>query len=270
MRFLQNSFVVCFIGAVALSMVCSSCGKDSYVETLDTVRGMWGSALLYNEQGLPETDNSGITINVRCVDTINMSSTDTTVWDTSYTISTDSKGNWELYKPKGGWYYMDFSKPGYCKNSVYAFAYDTSSADTLETVYLAKPTQGSIELDSISITDGVLSIYRTMFFTANYASYSLATWYFFGSSPEVSSKNYSYMYVSGSATSNGQQMQSGLVYKPLDKLLESGLAEGSTVYVRAYCDNARAVTYQVADSSWVFPNLLEGSNVLSFVIPETE
>ena len=78
------------------------------------------------------------------------------------------------------------------------------------------------------------------------------------------------MYVSGSATSNGQQMQSGLVYKPLDKLLESGLAEGSTVYVRAYCDNARAVTYQVADSSWVFPNLLEGSNVLSFVIPETE
>ena len=102
MRFLQNSFVVCFIGAVALSMVCSSCGKDSYVETLDTVRGMWGSALLYNEQGLPETDNSGITINVRCVDTINMSSTDTTVWDTSYIISTDSKGNWELYKPKGG------------------------------------------------------------------------------------------------------------------------------------------------------------------------
>ncbi len=265
MRFLQKSFIVCFLSAVVLSMVCSSCGKDSYVEPLDTVRGMWGSAMLYNEQGVLEADHSGITINVRCVDT-----TATSVWDTSYVITTDSKGNWELYKPKGGWYFMEFTKPGYCKNTVYAFDYDTSSADTLETIYLAKPTEGSIELDSLSVANGVLSMYRTLYFTADYASYSLATWYFFGPSPEVSSENYSYMYVSGSASSNGEQKQSGVVYKPLDKLLESGLAEGSTVYVRAYCDNARAVAYRVADSTWVFPNLLEASNALSFVIPESE
>ncbi len=42
------------------------------------------------------------------------------------------------------------------------------------------------------------------------------------------------------------------------------------MYVRAYCDNARAVSYQTGEKTWEYPNILEGSNVMSFEIPESE
>ncbi|MBP5724083.1 MAG: hypothetical protein J6X18_11005, partial [Bacteroidales bacterium] len=79
-----------------------------------------------------------------------------------------------------------------------------------------------------------------------------------------------YSYVSGSSTASGNSQQAAVVYKPIDKLLESGFQEGETVYVRAYCDNARAVSYQVGEDEWIYPNLVGESGVLSFEIPEEE
>lgn len=268
MQLVRNSIITCFVVALMTTMLFPSCGKDAYIENEDTTRGIWGKALLYNELGNVESDNSDISIKVRCVDTINV--TTNSIFDTTYYITTDKDGVWELYRPLGGWYFLEFSKKEYCKTAIYAHHYDTSHADTLDNVYLAKPTQGSVEIDSLSIKDNVLSIYRTLYFTANYSSYGLSTWYFFGKSASVSPDDYEYAFVSGSATSSGNSKQSTVVYKAIDKLLESGFAEGETVYVRGYCDNARAVSYQVGEEEWVYPNLLDGSKVFSFEIPETE
>ncbi len=258
-------FVACSLCVIALF---PSCDKSTYVETFDTTRVICGKALLYDEWGNAESDNSDISIEVRCVDTIDSNSG--TIWDTSYFITTDVRGNWELYKPRGGWYYLNFSKDSYCENCVYAHQYDTSRADTLENIYLSKPTYGSVELDSLTIKDGVMSLYRTLYFTATHSSYGLSTWYFFGKSADVSPENYVYAYVSGMANGSGNTKQSSVVYKPLDKLLEYGFLEGETVYVRAYVDNARAVSYQVAEDVWKYPNLLDGSNVISFELPESD
>lgn len=266
MNLIQKSVVLSLVSFVIASCVFTSCGKDSYVEDVDTTRGIWGQVLLYDETGSVEKDHSDISIKVHCIDTIS----DTTIWDSVYYMKTDSKGYWDLYKPHGGWYFIDFSKDGYCKNALYAYRYDTTSADTLAALYLAKPTQGSIEIDSLSVKDNVLSVYRTLYFTASSASYGLSTWYFFGKTADVSSEKYDYAYNSGSASSTGGKEQHSVVLKPLDKLLENGFTEGSTVYVRAYCDNARAVSFQVDTNIFVYPNILEGSSVFSFEIPESD
>lgn len=268
MSFLRYLGVACVGVALLATMLFTSCEKSAYIETFDTTRVICGKALLYDEWGNAESDNSNIRIEVRCIDTID--SNTGSIWDTSYFITTDVRGNWELYKPKGGWYSFKFSKDSYCDNAVFAHQYDTSRADTLENIYLSKQTYGSVELDSISLKDGVLSLYRTLYFTANHASYSLSTWYFFGKNENVSPNNYVYAYVSGMSTASGNSKQSAVVYKPIDKLLEYGFVDGETVYVRAYVDNARAVSYQVSEDAWVFPNVLDGSNVLSFEIIDEE
>lgn len=268
MHIIRKTVFGCLLFAVVATIFAPSCGKKAYVEELDTLRGMWGSVLLYNELGTAESDNSDVVITFRCIDTV--SSNPLTVKDTTFKLVTDAKGNWDIRRPMGGWYFIEYEKSGYCKNAVYSHRYDTSRADTLGVVYLAKPTKGSVDIDSLSLKDGVLSIHRTLNFTASHSSYSLATWYFFGHSESVSPEDYEYSYVSGSSTASGNSQQQGVVYKPIDKLLEAGFQEGETVYVRAYCDNARAVSYQTGEKTWEYPNLLEGSNVLSFEIPESE
>lgn len=268
MRIVLKSLPIAFVVVLFVSSLCSSCGKKSNMEYVDTTRGIWGNAFLYNELGVKESDHSDISIKVHCIDTLDVNSNN--IFDTTYYIPTDANGAWELYKPRGGWYFLEFSKKDYCKNAIYAHYYDTAHADTLENVCLTKKSQGSIELDSVSIKDNVLSLYRTVYFTASYASYSLSTWYFFGRSESVSPDDYVYAYVSGSSSGAGNSKQSMAVYKSLDKLLESGFQEGEKVYVRAYCDNARAVSYQTGEKTWEYPNILEGSNVMSFEIPESE
>ncbi|MCQ2608923.1 MAG: hypothetical protein MJ197_09605 [Bacteroidales bacterium] len=266
MNIIQKSFVLSLILFVIASCLFTSCGKDAYMEDVDTTRGVWGQILLYDETGAVEKDHSDISIKIHCIDTLS----ETSIWDTVYYMKTDAKGYWDLYKPHGGWYFVEFTKDGYGKNALYAYRYDTTSADTLETMFLAKPSQGAIELDSLSVKENVLSIYRTLYFTANWSSYSLSTWYFFGKTPDVSAENYDYSYNSGSASSAGGKERHTVVLKPLEKLLENGFVEGDKVYVRAYCDNARAVSYQTETDVFVYPNLLESSSVLSFEIPESE
>ena len=268
MRLFQKTVIGCLLFAVVAMVFSPSCGKKAYVEELDTLRGMWGSVSLYNEWGDSEDDKSDVMVTFRCVDTL--SSNPLTVLDTTFRTITDANGKWELDNPVGGWYFIEYSKSGYCKNAVYAHYHDTSRADTIAVSYLAKPTQGSIDIESITLNDGVLSINRTLHFTASHGSYSLATWYFFGRSESVSAADYVYSYVSGSSTASGNSQQAAVVYKPIDKLLETGFQEGETVYVRAYCDNARAVSYQVGEDEWKYPNIVGESGVLSFVIPEEE
>jgi len=264
MKFVQLSFV---IGLVALVVTATlpSCKKTDLSDGRDTVRGIWGTVACYDENGNKESDNSDIYINVRCVDTVGSDLNN--ILDTTYTITPNLKGQWELVKPCAGWYFLEFSKSGYCKNMIYAHHYDTSKADTLETVYLAKRSQGAVEIDSVTLNESVLSIYRTIYFTKG-STYSLSTWYFFGKDESVSDENYEYSYVSGVST--GSTTHQTVVRKAIDKLLEAGFKEGETVYVRAYCDNARAVSYQVDGDKWLYPNLLEGSKVFSFVIPESD
>ena len=268
MRLFQKTVVGCLLFALVAMVFSPSCGKKAYVEELDTLRGMWGSVSLYNEWGNSEDDNSDVMVTFRCVDTL--SSNPLTVLDTTFRTITDANGKWELDKPMGGWYFIEYSKSGYCKNAVYAHYHDTSRADTIAVSYLTKPAQGSVDIESITLDNGVLSINRTLHFTANHSSYSLATWYFFGRSESVSADDYVYSYFSGSSTASGNSQQAAVVYKPIDKLLESGFQEGETVYVRAYCDNARAVSYQVGEDEWIYPNLVGESGVLSFEIPEEE
>ena len=268
MRIVWKSLSIAIVGILVVSSLCSSCGKKANIEIYDTTRGIWGNAFLYNELGVKESDHSDISIKVHCIDTLDVNSN--SIFDTTYYIPTDANGAWELYKPRGGWYFLEFSKKDYCKNAIYAHYYDTSHADTVENVYLTKRSQGSVEIDSLQIKDNVLTVYRTLYFTGSYASYSLSTWYFFGRSESVSPDDYVYAYVSGSSSGAGNSKQSMAVYKSLDKLLELGFQEGEKVYVRAYCDNARAVSYQSGEKTWEYPNILEGSNVMSFEIPESE
>ncbi|MCQ2958795.1 MAG: hypothetical protein MJ198_01215 [Bacteroidales bacterium] len=261
--------LICFsLFVMIASSMLSSCGKKSFIEDADTTRGIWGRALLYNELGEREADNSDVCVKVRCIDTLEENPLK--LLDTTYNVTTDKNGWWELYRPLGGWYFLEFSKTGYCKNTVYSHHYDTSRADTVENVYLAKPVQGSVVIDSVVLKDDVLSIYRTLYFTANYSSYSLSTWYFFGKSESVSPEDYVYAYVSGISSGSKNKEHKTVVYKSIDKLIESGFNEGETVYVRAYCDNARAVSYQIENDKWIFPNLKEGSKVFSFEIPTSE
>ncbi|MBP5724302.1 MAG: hypothetical protein J6X18_12120, partial [Bacteroidales bacterium] len=163
MRLFQKTVVGCLLFALVAMVFSPSCGKKAYVEELDTLRGMWGSVSLYNEWGNSEDDNSDVMVTFRCVDTL--SSNPLTVLDTTFRTITDANGKWELDKPIGGWYFIEYSKSGYCKNAVYAHYHDTSRADTIAVSYLTKPAQGSVDIESITLDNGVLSINRTLHFT---------------------------------------------------------------------------------------------------------
>ena len=258
---------------VALMVVSLfSCNKDvpyNFQEN-DTTRGMWGNVVLYDEFGNEVLNYEGVSIKAHCIDTLDIDSLgNVVIFDTIINTTTDKKGFWALDKAPSGRYTIEFLKDGYCKNQIYNYSYDTMRADTLDMLYLSVKPQGSIALDSISLTNKVLNISRTISFTTVQSTdYMLSTWYFFDTIPTVSNTQYIYSYISGASVANGGKTNSMTIKKPLDKLFENGIKAGQKVYVRAYVDNAKYVQYQISEDEWVYPNISIGSSILSFTMPE--
>jgi len=157
-------------------------------------------------------------------------------------------------------------KEGFGKNQIFQHHFDTTRADTLPTMYLAKQPQGSLALNSMTLEGNVLNISRTISFVGT-RDYALSTWYFFDTTAGVSNENYAYAYMAGAKNSDGKHSNSMTIQKPLDKLYSSGIRDGQQVYVRAYADNYKYVRFQIDTARWVYPNITEGSNVLNFTMP---
>ncbi|MDR1761079.1 MAG: hypothetical protein LBR55_01370 [Bacteroidales bacterium] len=262
--------IFCSAIAIALS-ISTSCNKPAiYDFSQDSIRGLWGRVELFNEFGERAGSFGNIQIVAHISDTINnFNDGSTSVFDTIITTYTNEKGEWVLRRNPPGYYTIEMLKEGYGKNQIYQHRYDTTHADTLPMQYLAQKAHGSIRLDSIVIKNQILNISRTIYFVGT-RNYALSTWYFFDTTDMVSNESYAYAYVAGAKNSDGQPENSMTIQKPLEKLYASGMREGQQVYMRAYCDNYKYMSYQVDSAEWEYPNLLEGSNVMDFVLPVLE
>ncbi|OQA99095.1 MAG: hypothetical protein BWY22_00569 [Bacteroidetes bacterium ADurb.Bin217] len=262
-------FFIITIG-YSILLLCSCNKQEQYgFDENDTIRGIWGQTILYDEFGFAVTNNEGIQIIAHCVDTLgNNTNGDFIVFDTTLTTITDSKGFWQFNKAPGGLYFIECIKEGFCKNTVYNYSYDTLRADTLDVLYLSVKPQAEVSLDSISLQSTMLNLSRTVSFNSSQsAQYMLSTWYFFDTSSQVSASKYVYAYMSGAAVGKGGDQQSLTTKKPLDKLYESGITEGKTVYVSCAVDNAKYVQYYNEQGLVVYPNISQLSTVKSFVMP---
>ena len=261
---------ICTVLYIFLSVSCKK--QDTYgVDENDTTRGIWGFIELYDEFGNKILNASGVNVIAHCIDTLSVDTAGnpTAIFDTILTTTSDNKGSWMFNKAPSGRYTIAFSKEGFCNNQYYNFSYDTSRADTLDLLYLSVKPLGSMHIESIALSENVLQIDRTINFESPQSiSYMLSTWYFFDTVPEVSKDNYLYSYVSGAAVSVAGASQRLVTQKPLDKLYESGIRAGQTVYMVGYVDNAKYVSYKISETEFEFPNVSEPSNVESFILPE--
>ncbi|MDR0941774.1 MAG: hypothetical protein LBM68_06060 [Bacteroidales bacterium] len=256
----------CIAVTVALS-ISTSCDKPvEYDFSQDSVRGLWGTVELFNQFGEQAGSLSNIQIVAHVSDTMfNFNNNSTEVLDTIITTYTNDKGEWEMRRTQG-YYTIEIQKEGFGKNQIFQYRYDTTRADTLPTIYLAMKPQGLVTIDSVSVTNNILDISRTISFVGS-RDYALSVWYFFDTLASVSNERYAYVYMAGAKNSGGLPLNSMTIQKPLDKLYASGIHEGQQVYVRAYADNYKYVRYQIDSALWVYPNITEGSNVLNFTMP---
>lgn len=261
---------ITMVFGVALSL--GACNKQEQYgfDENDTTRGMWGQTILYDEFGVAVNNNEGIQIKARCIDTIGDDTMgNPIVYDTMLTTTTDAKGYWQFNSAPSGTYFIEFLKEGYCKNTIYNYMYDTLRADTLDMVYLSVKPQASVVFDSVSVRSSMLYLSRTVSFNSlNTASYMLSTWYFFDTTTQVSPTNNVYAYMSGAAVGVGGTLHSFTSKKPLDKLYQSGVREGQTVYVLCAVDNAKYVQYYDALGRIVYPNISQLSEIKMFVMPQ--
>lgn len=266
---IQHFFKIIVISTVVFTLSCNKQEQYGFDEN-DTIRGIWGQTILYNEYGLPLQNNEGIIVTAHCIDTLGTdNSGNAIVLDTILSTTTDSKGMWQYNNAPGGLYYIEFWKEGFCKNSVYNYIYDTLRADTLDMLYLSQKPQASIIFDSVSVRSSILYLSRTVSFTSsNTNNYMLSTWYFFDTTAQVSSTKHMYAYMSGAAIGKGGIQQSFTTKKPLDKLYENGFKEGTKIYVTCAVDNAKYVQYYDASGTIMFPNISQLSAVKTFIMPK--
>lgn len=266
-------FVSILLTIIGFSIVFSCNKQQQYgFDENDTIRGIWGQTVLYDEYGYALANNEGVTVTARCIDTISSDTAgNVVVFDTIMTTTTNTKGYWLYNKAPSGFYYIEFTKDGFCKNSVYNYSYDTLRADTLDVLYISAKPQASISFDSLSVRKSLLYLSRTVSFNSSQTSdYMLSTWYFFDTTAQVSSSKYVYAYMSGAAIGKGGATHSFTTKKPLDKLYEYGIKEGQTVYVTCAVDNAKYVQYYNALGDIVYPNISQLSVVKSFAMPKEQ
>jgi len=249
----------------------SSCNKTTPLpeELPDTLRGIFGNISKYNQFGEEEFNLAGVTLTARCVDTQAVDSVGnaTAIFDTTMIALTNDLGAWEFRKCPRGYYTITFSQDGYGDNALYNVWYDTTRGDTLDDIFLAQKIESEIQINSISYANEVIDINRTItFIEQNPSQYQLTTWYFFDTVPQVSKSKYKYAYMAGASIGKTGDVQNLTIQKPIDKLLENGFSEGDSVYVKAYCDNLRYLSYQTGENTWEYPNINASSQVQSFVI----
>lgn len=258
----MNKYI--FIVVCMAVVSCYSCKKNSVADfdnSRDSIKGIWGQTLLYNEFGEKLQHADSITIKAFCT---NISD----AIDTVFITKSDAKGNWNFRNIPSGTYFIECGKAGFATNTFYNFFYDTLRADTLQTNYLSKKNTASLVLDSVWVESTMLYLARTVYFTAQHANpYYVSTWYFFDTVPHVQPHSCVYAYVSGATEGNAQEANYFVTKKPLEKLTQYGIAQGSTVYVAAATDNAKYISFLSRDSLSVFPNISDVSEVSSFVMP---
>jgi hypothetical protein len=251
-------------------MTFVSCKKtnDTNQQVLTASKhGIFGKILLYDEYGNVVSDYSGITIKGDYKDTTRIDPITKTMFDSSFTIVADAKGNIIDTNCISGVYSFTFIKDQFGTNKVVGFSHSTTSGDTLTSIILAKIPLATITIDTVTITPDykLLNITRKVTLTGNASiNYGVVSRYFFSNSVNVSNKDYLYQWVSGATIGNGGTVSSVVVQKSTDKFVSAGIDLSKPVYMKAYIDNIQYYGYldSVNAKTMVFPNVTSPSRVV--------
>lgn len=270
----MNKVLYTILGSLLFSMVYfSSCSDDPVSRKVndDYIAGIYGQVVLYDEYGQEITDRSGITVTADWVDSASVRY-DTTHKEAPHgtVITTTAADGWYKFENTySGLYSLTFTADGFGKNMIYNFDFDSTQADTMDLITMAKSPLGSVEILNIS-NDESKQVYfftRKLTFTGSTGmEYGLTTRYFFYTADTVSDHNYLTTVVSGTSVRFGGEEDVMTVRIAVSKIMGSKLKEGQMVYVKAYVDNYYAVSAQEGENSFIYPNLTGGSNVKSFII----
>ena len=272
MKFFHMKHVLQFILFFVLALVSFiSCKKtEPFVEEkVSTLRGVFGTVVVYSEFGERISDFSDVQVTARCVDTLSVDSLGvaTDVFDTTLVVLTNELGEWSFEDCPRGFYSVTCAKDGFGTYSVNRYWYDTVRADTLPKLILAQTPPADVVFDSIRYSNGLLYLSRTISYTSNHSEdYPVSTWFFFDTTAQVSVSNHMYAYLSGASYGNQTKSHSYTVQMAIDNLRLYGFAEGDSVYVRIGLDNFKFSSYQDIDEHWVFPNVTKESSVVRFYL----
>lgn len=261
-------FLYILISFAAICFV--SCNKEETKPTVDTsLRGIFGSIELYNEFGEKQIDFSGVSITAYCTDTLQKDSLGNAllIFDTTLNTTSDIHGRWLFKDNPRGFYNIHIKKDTYGEFVIHKHWYDTVRADSIRPLFLAQTPPAKVTLDSLRISDGLMYISRTISFTKQYnTDYATVSWYFFDSTKHVSPVQHVYAYRAGASYGNLNKNHSFTIIASIENLRAAGFSEHDSVYVMIGLDNFKYQRYSHAAHTYIYPNIKEVSNVLSFHI----
>ncbi|WP_298537879.1 carboxypeptidase-like regulatory domain-containing protein [uncultured Algibacter sp.] len=229
----------------------SSCSKDED-PTPDpiTKANILGSVNLFDE-GVTQIDNSNMTVSID---------------GTTFSVSTDVNGDFELTDIPFGSYTIVYEKSGYGTFKKFDIEHKNTGSST---VIMNTPSLG--QKSSTSITNLTLSsssnfpaiISATTEPEANNANPKYIR-YFFSTDPSISSENYEYAIETFQV--NNTPYNYNLSQEAIDVL---GYTSGTTVYVKCYGESYYGNNYPDPSlAKDIFPNLNPNSaSAVSFVVP---
>lgn len=227
-----------------------------------------GTVGLYDSHGNEVADKSGVLVQVE---------------GSNFSAISDAAGNWNINDLPSQTYTLTFSKSSYgtVKNTSFSFL-GGGTVSYGSRVYLYKPVEFKIILDSVSAVSSASAQYDNFGFVAGHISGAfladstiIQAYVLFGTSPTITLGDTS-TYTGGLLFNNERhalhKKGSDLVFQ--DKNWEScgpdGWAKsGMTVYLQAFgiTNEYSPKYYDVKTDKWIYPNPVPSSPVVSVIIP---
>jgi len=240
-----------FILLLLVTTAFYACQKDNTTETAD----LTGYAYLYDVNGVRQTDNSGISINIE---------------GSSVSVTTGTDGKWSMHGLNIGNYTFAISKPNFNTVKCQGFKFSGNGQSFGSTSLFQIPSYSIINLSDTTIKGNVnIHIYGTFTGTLpSVYSYHL----YFGLNSNVSSNFPDYFY-STIISGNTQQVNFKTIVDinsfPYPNYQYSSLV-GDTLYMVAYADNPASISYYVNNNNngyYVYPSLNQTpSNIVKVIV----
>ena len=252
----------------------TACGKNSphnsvvvpdIIQAANKRGNITGMILLYDNEGVAVTDNSGVTVSI---DNNNVSA------------KTDATGRWTLDSIPYGVYDLSFTKEGYATGKLMGVDHKANNHATTVITHSRPLNQiSALEITALQISNfdanptlasliqaGIAAngVHIQPVF-ANPSGKNKPVRFFFSDNADVSSSNYAVTEIGRYSGIINQTDNSNFT---LSWFVGKGFKAGQTIYVKAYGDGFAQDDYEdpISGSS-VFPSLSAKSANASFVLP---